>query len=326
MDFETKIIDLNEKAADLIGKPSEELVGTHWCDWVGDERAACEAFFGDAPENGKATTQMEVPSPGGPRTLRVHMTVINYGGERAIQWIGHDITELAELERMRDDLMHMVVHDLQNPLSNIVGSLQMMEHALSQGDDGMPMMDILHVAMRSSKRLQRLISSLLDLRQLEEGKADLDKVMVRPDHLAQEALEVVRPVIRKKGQDLTVEIPSDLPRVEVDRDMIIRVLTNLLDNAAKFTQTGGEIGLFVKKQADNLAFTVSDNGPGISPDAQNRVFERFTRLESTKKTKGTGLGLPFCKLAVEAHGGSIWVESKPGEGSEFTFTLPLEAA
>jgi signal transduction histidine kinase len=108
--------------------------------------------------------------------------------------------------------------------------------------------------------------------------------------------------------------------------MIIRVLTNLLDNAAKFTQTGGEIGLFVKKQADNLAFTVSDNGPGISPDAQNRVFERFTRLESTKKTKGTGLGLPFCKLAVEAHGGRIWVESKPGEGSEFTFTLPLEAA
>jgi signal transduction histidine kinase len=187
------------------------------------------------------------------------------------------------------------------------------------------MRDVLRVAMRSSRRLQRLINSLLDLRQLEEGKADLDKVMVRPGHLAREALEVVRPVIRKKGQDLTVDIPADLPRVAVDLDMITRVLTNLLDNAAKFTQTGGEIGLSVEPREDSLVFTVSDNGPGISPDEQNRVFERFTRLESTKKTRGTGLGLPFCKLAVEAHGGEIWVDSTPGEGSEFSFTVPLEA-
>ena len=326
MDFDTRIIDLNEKGADLLGRPRDQLIDTTWCDWLGDESAACEAFFSDAPKTGRRTTQMEVPSQGGTRTLRVHMTVINYGGERAIQWIGHDITELTELERMRDDLMHMIVHDLQNPLSNIVGSLQMMDHALSAGDDAIPMMDVLHVAMRSSRRLQRLINSLLDLRQLEEGKADLDRVVVRPDHVAQEALEVVRPVIRKKGQDLTVEIPSDLPSVEVDQDMIIRVLTNLLDNAAKFTQTGGEIGLFIEERGDSVVFTVSDNGPGISPDAQKWVFERFTRLESTRKMKGTGLALPFCKLAVEAHGGEIWVDSTPGEGSAFTFTLPLEAA
>lgn len=325
MGFDTRIIDLNERAVDLIGRPPDELIGSFLCDWFGDAQAACEAFFGDAPEARKATTQINVPSQGGTRTLRVQMTVIDYGGERAIQWIGHDITELTELERMRDDLMHMIVHDLQNPLSNIVGSLQMMDHALSEGDDAIPMMDVLHVAMRSSRRLQRLINSLLDLRQLEEGKADLDKVPVQPAHLAREALEVVRPVVRKKGQDLTVDMPSDLPPVEVDQDMIIRVLTNLLDNAAKFTQTGGEIGLFIEERGDSVSFTVSDNGPGISADAQKWVFERFTRLESTKKTKGTGLGLPFCKLAVEAHGGEIRLDSAPGEGSEFTFTLPLEA-
>ena len=325
MDFDTRIIDLNEKAADLIGRPPDELIRTRWCDWLGEAQEACEAFFGDAPKTGKATTQMMVPSQSGPRTLRVHMTAINYGGERAIQWIGHDITELTELERMRDDLMHMIVHDLQNPLSNIVGSLQMMDHALSHGDDAIPMMDVLRVAMRSSKRLQRLINSLLDLRQLEEGKADLDRVMVRPGHLAQEALDVVRPVIHKKGQDLTVDIPPNLPPVAVDQDMIIRVLTNLLDNAAKFTQTGGAIGLYIAQREDSVAFTVSDNGPGIASDALDRVFERFTRLENTRKTKGTGLGLPFCKLAVEAHGGKISVDSTPGEGSEFTITLPLEA-
>ncbi len=342
MDFNTEILDVNQKAVELMGRPAGELIGSRWGDLLGGKQGAgsatairsatalsptaatAETLFETLPENGEKSAEMRIPSPSGPRTLSVHMTTIDYGRQRAIQWIGHDITELTELERMRDDLMHMIVHDLQNPLSNIVGSLQMMQQALREEDSTFPIMDVLQVAMRSSKRLRRLIDSLLDLRQLEEGKADLNRILVPPRLLAREAVDLVRPVIEKKKQALTVDVPTGLPPVSVDRDMITRVLTNLLDNAAKFTPAEGEIALTVEQGEVSLSFTVSDNGLGISPEAKSHIFERFTRLESARGTKGTGLGLPFCKLAVEAHGGDIWVDSTPGEGSRFTFRLPLE--
>ena len=324
LDFDTEILDVNQRGAKLIGQPAHELVGTRWCDLLGKERAACEEVFQDLPDDAETSLEMKVPSPTGLRTLSVHMTTIDYGGQRAIQWIGHDITELTELERMRDDLMHMIVHDLQNPLTNILGSLQMMNQALREEDRSLPMLDVLQVAMRSSKRLRRLIDSLLDLRQLEEGKADLNRISVPARLLAREAIEVVQPIMEKKRQTLSTDIPRDVPAIRVDRDMITRVLTNLLDNATKFTSVNGEIALTIEQEGENLLFAVSDNGPGIPPEAQGHIFERFTRLETTRRTKGTGLGLPFCKLAVEAHGGDISVESTPGEGSRFTFRLPLE--
>lgn len=252
------------------------------------------------------------------------MTTIDYGGREAIQWIGHDVTEQIELEGMRDDLMHMIIHDLRNPLGNVISSLQMMRTALMENDNTLPMKDVLQVAMRSSEKLRRLIDSLLRLRQLEEGKADLDKSLVPPTLLTREALELVRPIIQKKEQEFILDVPADLPPVRVDRDMASRVLTNILDNAAKFTPTGGKIQLTVARHDGELLFTVSDTGPGIPAESRERVFERFTRLDGAKGTKGTGLGLPFCKLAVEAHGGKIWVESTPGQGSQFKFSLPLE--
>ena len=324
MDLDTKVLRANLKAAEFMVQSPDALIGSYWCDWFGDDQAVCEAFFADPPENRTDTIEVTVPTPEGPRILRAHMTVIDYGGQRAIQWIGHDITESAELGRMRDDLIHMVVHDLQNPLNNIVGSLEIMERGLREHDKGVVMEDVLALGVRSCGRLERLVHSLLDLRQLEEGRADLDKAPVGPAVLGREAIDSVRPGIRRKDQELTIHISAGLPRVNVDRDMIARVLTNLLDNAAKFTQPGGKIAITIEQRGKSIAFSISDNGPGISPNAQDRAFERFTRLESTRRTKGTGLGLPFCKLAVEAHGGRIWVDSTPGEGSEFTFTLPLE--
>jgi PAS domain S-box-containing protein len=325
MDFDTTILDLNQQAVDLLDRPAEELSGSSWSTLLGDQAPAYKAAIHDLRETGNASLQMSIPSRGALRTLEAHMTVIEYAEREAIQWIGHDITEQTELARMRDDLMHMIVHDLRNPLSNIVSSLQMMHTAFIERDQTLPIVEVLEVAMRSSKRLRRLIDSLLDIRQLEEGKADLDRAAVPPKTLALEAIELVRPVVEKKRQELDIAIPAELPMVWVDRDMIIRVLTNLLDNAAKFTGTRGSIGLEIEELDHELLFAVSDTGPGISPESQEYIFRRFKRLESAKGTKGTGLGLSFCKLAVEAHGGRIWVDSTPDEGSRFTFTLPLEA-
>jgi NtrC-family two-component system sensor histidine kinase KinB len=325
MDFDTRILDCNQEACKVLGRPIDELVGSLWYDLVGDQRSGLEAPFRRVHDERQVSTEMRIPTPAGLRVLEVHMTTIDYGGREAIQWIGHDVTEQTELERMRDDLMHMIVHDLRNPLGNIISSLQMIRTALVEHDTTLPMLDVLRVAMRSSEKLRRLIDSLLSLRQLEEGKADLDRRLVPPIVLTREAVELVRPMIEKKEQRLVLDIPPDVSPVHVDRDMISRVLTNLLDNAAKFTPTRGKIELTIAEQDDRLIFIVSDTGPGIPPDSEEHLFERFTRLESAKGTQGTGLGLPFCKLAVEAHGGNIWVESAPGEGSTFKFSLPLEA-
>jgi PAS domain S-box-containing protein len=324
MDFDTTILDLNQRAVELLDRPIEELIGSPWCPLVGGDQSSCEAAIHSLRESRQVSVETSIPSQGSLRTLEAHMTVIDYGEREAIQWIGHDITEQTELARMRDDLMHMIVHDLRNPLSNIVSGLQMMHIGFIEKDETLPMIEVLQTAMRSSKRLRRLIDSLLDLRQLEEGKADLNRIPVPPKMLALEAIELVRPVVEKKKQELRISIPSDLPLAWVDRDMITRVLTNLLDNAAKFTPTGGGIALEIEKSDKELLFTVSDTGPGISPESQRHIFQRFQRLESAKGTKGTGLGLSFCKLAVEAHGGKIWVDSAAGEGSQFTFSLPLE--
>jgi NtrC-family two-component system sensor histidine kinase KinB len=128
-----------------------------------------------------------------------------------------------------------------------------------------------------------------------------------------------------KRQTIEVQVAPDLPAVSVDRDLILRVLTNLLDNAVKFTLKEGHITLSVERMRYEMLFIVSDTGIGIPPEFRQRIFDRFLRLENADGVKGTGLGLAFCKLALEAHGGRIWVESEVGEGSHFKFTLPLGA-
>ncbi len=323
MDFETQIVDINQRACEMLGQPREELVGSAWYDLLEDHRSPFQAILREVREKQQVRAEMRVPTPGGPRVLEAHMTTIDHGGRQAIQWIGHDVTEQIELERMRDDLMHMIVHDLRNPLGNVISSLQMMRAAVIEEDDGLPLDEVVAVAMRSSEKLRRLIDSLLDLRRLEAGKADLDRQSVQPELLTREAVELVRPMIKKKAQELILDIPAPLPPIHVDRDMAVRILMNILDNAAKFTPVGGEITVALAKENEELLFTVSDTGPGIAPEVQERIFERFTRLENAAGTRGTGLGLSFCKLAVEAHGGRIWVESTAGMGSNFKFTLPL---
>ena len=123
---------------------------------------------------------------------------------------------------------------------------------------------------------------------------------------------------------MEIQVSTDLPQVPADSDLISRVLTNLLDNAVKFTPRGGSTAASVEQRGNEILFTVSDTGPGIPPGYRQRVFERFARLENTEGVKGVGLGLAFCKLAVEAHGGRIWAESEMNHGSTFCFTLPLE--
>ena len=137
-----------------------------------------------------------------------------------------------------------------------------------------------------------------------------------------EAIREVSPIADAKQQTLEALETKALPRVMVDEDMILRVLINLLENASKYTQTQGEISIQATQSDGMIMVRVQDNGPGIAPAEQQRIFEKFSRIQRKDRPKGLGLGLAFCRLAVEAHGGRIWVESEPGSGSTFSFTLP----
>jgi len=185
---------------------------------------------------------------------------------------------------------------------------------------------IFQITTRSADRLQRLISSLLDINRLEAGQPITNQREVDPRELINESLDAVRMLAESKGQTLQVELPASLPIIHADEDMLRRVLINLLENAVKFTPLKGTITVGGGAEADMIKFWVKDSGAGVPAEALELIFDKFTRLQAERYPKGLGLGLAFCRLAVQAHGGKIWAESQPGEGSRFVFTIPIAAA
>ncbi len=258
---------------------------------------------------------------GHPIPIEVHLKRIDLGQQPCVQWILRDISERQALDELRADLTSMIFHDLRSPLGNIISSLEVLQVSLPK--DSEPVKSVLSIAYRSSRRLLRLVESLLDLNQLETGQAVLHLTESSISALIIEAVEEVHPVAEAKGHLLRFELARDLPNVMMDVDMIRRVIINLLENAIKYTRGEGRIAVSARKADGQILVGVSDTGPGIAPHDQERIFERFTRVHHEGRAKGLGLGLTFCRLAVNAHGGKIWVESEPGKGSIFYFTLPF---
>jgi len=325
LNLEGEVVDLNQKAIEMLNLSRAQVIGAYLCHLFDISQEMCRTRIQQVRKGQSLSLEMRIQRNEGVRILEAHMARVGYDGQGAIQWIGHDISEQVELERMRDDLTHMVIHDLRNPLGSIMNSLQLIRVAFVELDQTLPVLKLLDIACRSGEKLHRLIDSLLDLRRLEAGETKLNETSLSPAQLIQEAVEQIEPLALNRGQSIAVKVDPDLPRVFVDGDLLRRVLTNLLDNAVKFSMGKGDIRVSAKWMEEDVLFTVSDSGPGISPEYHQHIFDRFSRLEKADGIKGTGLGLAFCKLAVEAHGGRIWVESDLGQDSHFKFTLPLEA-
>lgn len=252
--------------------------------------------------------------------VEVHVKRMALGPGGFIQWIMRDISERLELAELRTDMTSMIFHDLRSPLGNIISSLEVLQSSFDDEDE--TIQSVLSIASRSSRRASRLVESLLDLDRLEAEKAVLNKTEASIGGLIAEAVEEIHPTAEARGQFLRMNLAPRLPPVSMDVDMIRRVLINLLENAVKYTRAGDHIDVSAKKADDHLAVSVRDNGPGISEKDRDRIFDKFFRLSGDSRPKGLGLGLAFCRLAVEAHGGKIWVDSEEGQGSTFTFTLP----
>lgn len=320
-DLNGSITEANQRAESFLGYARDELMDRSMLALHQDrpEQVPGDLSGLDSGESVSYDAKL-VHQTGQELPVEVHVKRIDIDGQPHLQWISHDISERLELDELRADLTSMIFHDLRSPLGNVMSSLEMLEESIP--DDNEMLQSIVSIANRSSRRLSRLVESLLDLGQLEAGQAVLHKEEASLAEIIGEATEEVEPLAEAKNHQLNVSIQPDIPRVEIDVDMIRRVIINLLENAIKYTHSGGDIRVAAKKEGSDIFVSVQDNGPGISAQNQQRIFEKFSRIHHEGRPKGLGLGLAFCRLAVNAHGGEIWLESEEGEGSTFTFRLP----
>ncbi len=314
LDSEWRIVDINPAAsrlldlhADVIGQPVAQaffpwqgLVAA----WKEQERLKQEIVLPGTPPRYLEISKMALRDPGGSITGRL-LTL-------------RDISDYKELERQRSDLINMIVHDLRNPLSNLTISLEAM--------DGVPENErqvILGLARSSVGKMTELVNSILDINRLERGSIDIDPTSVNLPSLLQETLQEQAPLAQKKRIEISTDLPPGLPLVRADLGLLRRVIQNLLGNALTFTPQGGKIHICL--HPDNprqvVVFTILDSGPGISPEVEPYLFQMFGSRRSS--SGGAGIGLAFCRLAVEAQGGHIWVEKGVDQGAKFSFSLPV---
>ena len=229
--------------------------------------------------------------------------------------------KLQELERLRDDLTYMIVHDLRTPLTSLLSGLQTIPLV---GDLNEIQTEMVEIAVDGGQTLLGMINDLLDVEKMEQESVPLEMTPLTAGGLIERATAQVTLLAQASGLTLAQQAPLDLPPLSGDEDKLRRTIVNLLGNAIKFTPVGGTVTAAAEIGEGVVLFSVRDTGEGIPPEAFERIFEKFGQVENRKagRKMSTGLGLTFCKLAVEAHGGRIWVESLPGQGSAFFFTIP----
>jgi NtrC-family two-component system sensor histidine kinase KinB len=325
-DPEGRIIEVNRQAEALSGYPSgqlrmltmEQLHDVN-LNKIGQEIDDLEANKTHSYES------MLHRHEGGPLPVEIYVRKVSFEESSLLQWILRDISERKELDSLREDMTAMIYHDLRSPLANIVSSLDVLEGMLVSQDDE-SIKTLFTIASNSTSRIHRLISSLLDINRLESGQKIVSQQLVDPIALVQQAVKDVQPSANSRRQTIEVDLPDSLPSLWVDEDMSRRILINLLENAVKYAPAESPIKIGARAEDKMVRFWVQDSGPGIPADEREHIFDKFTRLKSKETSGGLGVGLAFCRLAVQGHGGRIWVESEPDQGARFQFTLPVASS
>lgn len=231
---------------------------------------------------------------------------------------------LRELDRMKDDFISTVTHELRTPLTSIRALSEMLHE-----DPKIDLQDrrrFLGIIVSEAERLTRLINQILDMAKLESGRAEWTTSDVNVAEVVGESLATLEPLFREKKVQLESDLQEDTPRVQADRDRLMQVVVNLLSNAVKFVPGGsGQVRVSVFSDDAAVRVSVADNGPGLTPEECKVIFEKFRQGGDTMtaKPQGTGLGLPISRQIVEYFGGKLWVESSPGNGATFIFTVPI---
>ena len=323
-DWQGRLVEANRTALQTFGiavngTDGQDIRDLHTPDWelLGDD-------FSSLLDAAQAVSyQSQMKGEGGrliPCDVYVHRVHIE--AEDHLQWVFRDISARVELQKLQDELFAMVYHDLRSPLSNVVSSLDLIKSMLPL-DTHELLEPVVNIAIRSTERVRRLANSLLDIQRLEAGQPIVERKDVHIPLLIADALEIMRPNAEAKQINLENRTMRDIPPLHVDEDMIRRVFVNLLENAVKFTPVKGEVAVDCAVEDRFLRLWVQDTGEGIPVEAREQIFHKFTRLKEGEARRGIGLGLAFCRLAVEAHGGKIWAEENQPQGSRLVFVLPL---
>jgi PAS domain S-box-containing protein len=222
--------------------------------------------------------------------------------------------------RARDEMLGVVSHDLRNP----VAAVKMLSRTLLRASEngGMQARESIELISQAAEQMDALIRDLLDVNRLDAGKLVISPMPVDPSVLLTDSLQILRPLVVEKGISLDLQIETDLPKVMADRERIQQTLSNLVGNAIKFSPMGSKIAVIARKVGGGVIISVLDNGRGIAAEQLPRVFDRYWQSSRTDR-QGAGLGLAIAKGIVEAHGGRIWIDSRPDEGTTASFTLLL---
>jgi NtrC-family two-component system sensor histidine kinase KinB len=283
--------------------------------------------LGSVPEMPKVVYQ----APSGSLVLERSSSPVRGVNEQLVGWMAllRDVTEEHQLIQERELLTETLVHDLRSPMGAVLGSLEIIdtEQYKTKGAENDLIIRAVDVGRRGAQRVLKLVNSMLDIARWEAGEIEANLAPTHLGNLVEEVLAEYLPQAWDFGLELSSRVAENIPQVIIDRERIYRVLSNLVDNAIKYTPKGGSIVISTGYDAlEKVTIRVSDTGPGIPEAYRLKIFERFRQVPDQQgRRRGSGLGLTFCKLAVEAHSGKIWVEESDAGGSEFVFTLPLNS-
>jgi two-component system phosphate regulon sensor histidine kinase PhoR len=278
-------------------------------------------------ENLSGALQFEVPLDNGRFLASIVSPVYSQprlDQRQAEGWVAvfQDVTHLKEAERARLQFIQTAAHDLRNPLGVTLSALTMLSK--NWKDPTVTEREVFNIALQGINRMQDLIDDLLNLEHIESG-VDFRHEPFNMPRLVEQCVTEMGPMLQRKEQSLRLVVDQNLPPYNGDERWLYRALTNLISNAHKYTQRGSTITVRAEAHGSALVLQVEDNGPGIPPEAQGRLFERFYRVRSTEeKIQGTGLGLAIVKSVAEKHQGRVFVNSEPGQGSTFGMILPCQ--
>jgi PAS domain S-box-containing protein len=233
----------------------------------------------------------------------------------------HLFRQARRATELRDRILGIVSHDLRTPLAAI--SMAIAPFELQPAESSKALSRLVRVARQSIDWMDRMIHDLLDVASIDAGKLSIERGPENLRAFLERAYSLFKPLLAEEGVALTLDLPERIPPVDADGQRILQVVGNLLSNAGKFARRGGHVTLSARVQASEVVVSVADDGPGIPADVVPHIFDRFWHARRTARARGTGLGLSIAKAIVDLHGGRIWVETVEGEGSMFSFTVPL---
>ncbi len=331
VDDQLHIVAINPVAAAIFGTKPELAQGRHCLEIIDDRtlysqlQSVAESQTPAMPAGTNAKCAELTIEKGSIEHYQYLATPVTTEDNRrlGVVLLLQNVTNLKQLDQLKSEFVMTASHELRTPLTGMAMSIDLLTETakikLSENEQ-----ELLQTAQEDVERLRDLVNDLLDLSKIESGKLEMEKTTTDPGSLVEKAIELLKIQAEDKQVKIINQTAGNLPKVEADFNKVTWVMTNLIANALRYAKETIEV--VTRRHGTWISIAVVDDGPGIDPAYQQKIFDKFVQVKTEKDVGGTGLGLAICKEIIKAHGGTIWVDSTPGHGSTFTFTLPVSSS